>query len=57
MSHGSNRPISTYANTEPAAIGVAGVKGLKADNGNKENIINDAENAAGMRVFSSFASI
>ena len=56
VSHGSNRPISAYANTEPVAIGVAGVKGLKADNGNKENIISDVENA-GMRTFSSSASI
>jgi hypothetical protein len=56
VSHGSNRPISAYANTEPVAIGVAGVKGLKVDHGNKENIINDVENA-GMRMFSSFASI
>ena len=53
VSHGSNRPISAYTNTEPVAIGVAGVKGLKAD---KENIISDVENA-GMRVFSSFAPI
>ena len=57
VSHGSNRPISAYANMEPVAIGVTGVKGLKADNSNKENIIGDTENAAGMRMFSSFASI
>ena len=44
VSHGSNRPISAYANAELVAI-VACVKGLKADNGNKENIISDAENA------------
>jgi len=48
MSHGSNRPSSAYANTEPVAIGVAGVKGSKVDNGNKENVMGDTENAAGM---------
>jgi len=56
VSHDSNRPISAHANMGPDATRVASVKGLKADSGNKENIINDVENA-GMRVFSSFASI
>ena len=56
VSHGSNRPISADTNMGPDATRVAGVKGLKADNGNKENIISDVENA-GIRVFSSFASI
>jgi hypothetical protein len=56
LSHGSNMPLSVPANMGPDATRMSSVKGLKADSGNKENIISDVENT-GMRVYSSFASI
>jgi hypothetical protein len=56
VSHGSNWPISAHTKMGPDATRMASVKGLKADSGDKENIISDVENAA-MRVFFSFAPI
>ena len=57
VSHGSNRPIYAHANMGPDATRMASVKGLKAESGDKENIISDVENAVMRVFFFSFASI
>jgi hypothetical protein len=55
VSHGSSRPIPADWNMGLDATRTARVKGLKENDGNKENFIGDVENAS-MRVFYSFTS-